>query len=251
MTTKKPPTESADTLSNTRIWDELWKTDPKHTKAFTRPGGFRGTATKPIWMTYRMTEHFGPCGMGWGIGKPDFQTMQVGSETVVYCSVEVWYNDSGQRATLWGVGGDKVFGKYADDEAFKKAYTDAVSNAMKFIGVCADIHMGMFEDSKYVAQMREEFSVDSATPAQQPAPPSAPPAPAKPEMTDDQKALKKALDRIGKAIKAADTSALVDAIMAQTAKLPGETTLADIKERWQNGYDTLVKAAAARKAALA
>ena len=45
-----------------------------------------------------------------------------------------------------------------DDEAFKKAYTDAVNNALKFVGVGADIHMGQFEDSKYMKQVAEQFA---------------------------------------------------------------------------------------------
>ena len=45
----------------------------------------------------------------------------------------------------------------ADDEAFKKAFTDAIGNAFKFVGVAADVHMGLFEDSKYLAEVTAEF----------------------------------------------------------------------------------------------
>ena len=62
-----------------------------------------------------------------------------------------------------GVGGDKVVGKNkyglnSDDEAFKKAFTDAVTNALKLIGVGADVHMGLYDDNKYVNSMRDEFA---------------------------------------------------------------------------------------------
>ena len=50
---------------NTRLWDMLGRTDPAHTKSFTRGGGFKGTALKPMWSYRRMTEEFGPCGTGW------------------------------------------------------------------------------------------------------------------------------------------------------------------------------------------
>jgi hypothetical protein len=64
---------------------------------------------------------------------------------------------------VYGVGGDKVVGKnkhglFSDDEAFKKSYTDALSNAMKQIGAAADIHMGQHDDDKYVTAMRQEFA---------------------------------------------------------------------------------------------
>jgi hypothetical protein len=185
MTAKKEPKSTeASPPSNTRIWDELWNTDPKHTKPFTRPGGFKGTATKPIWMDYRMTEHFGPCGIGWGTEKPEYQVHQLGQDIGVFCTVALWYIENGVRGSVFGVGGDKVVnnGKM-DDEAFKKAFTDAVSNAMKFIGVCADIHMGMFEDSKYVAQMREEFADEKQAPTDRPPPQTLPP-PALPDVDE-------------------------------------------------------------------
>lgn len=146
---------------NLELWNKLGKTDPAHTKSFTRAGGFRGTAIKPMWSYHRMTEEFGPCGIGWGIGYPQFQVVAAGDETLVYCTASVWYRDADN--CVYGVGGDKVLSKTknglaTDDEAFKKAFTDAVTNALKLIGVGADVHMGMFDDSKYVNEMKAEFA---------------------------------------------------------------------------------------------
>jgi hypothetical protein len=150
---------------NLRHWDALGKTDPAHTKPFTRAGGFRGTAIKPIESVRRMTEHFGPCGMGWGMMKPEFQLVPIdgNGETLVFCTVCLWYDDGGQHCSVHGVGGDKVVargsaGLRTNDEAFKSAYTDALSNAMKHIGIGADVHMGRFDDSKYVEATRAEFA---------------------------------------------------------------------------------------------
>lgn len=147
-------------MSNTTLWDKLGKTDPKHTKQFSRAGGFKGTAVKPMFSYRRMTEEFGPCGSGWGINEPSFQVVSAGDEILVYCTVSIWHGDKAN--VVFGVGGDKVAGKnkngtFTDDEAFKKAFTDAVTNALKLIGVAADIHMGMFDDQKYVNTVRQEF----------------------------------------------------------------------------------------------
>lgn len=156
---------------NTALWDILGRTDPAHTKAFTRGGGFRGTAIKPMWSYRRMTEEFGPCGQGWGIEAPQFQVLQgAEDDKLVFCTVSVWYTRDGEKCHLIGVGGDKAVGKNkfglaSDDEAFKKSFTDAITNALKLIGVGADVHMGMFDDNKYVNTMREEFS---DAPAQKP-----------------------------------------------------------------------------------
>lgn len=147
---------------NTELWDRLGKTDPKHTKSFTRGGGFKGTAIKPMWSYRRMTEEFGPCGTGWGVGEPVFQVVPgADGEVLVYCTASVWYARNG-TCSVYGVGGDKVVNKFSsglksDDEAFKKAFTDAVTNALKLIGVGADVHMGLFDDNKYVNSMRDEF----------------------------------------------------------------------------------------------
>lgn len=148
---------------NLRIWNTLGKTDPAHTKGFSRAGGFKGTAIKPIWITQRLTEQFGPCGVGWGFERPDFQVIpNEFGDIPVYCTVTAWYMDGGKQHFIYGVGGDKVVtqrqsGIFTDDEAFKKAFTDALGNAFKFVGVGADVHMGLFDDSKYVAEVREEF----------------------------------------------------------------------------------------------
>jgi hypothetical protein len=151
-------------VTNMRIWDALSKTDPSQTKPFSRAGGFKGTAIKPIWIIKRLTEQFGPCGVGWGIGaRPHFEMVhsQTG-EVLVYCTVACWHGNPDNE--LYGVGGDKAVSLrssgtlFHDDEAFKKAFTDAVNNAFKFVGVAADIHMGMFDDSKYVAEATEEWA---------------------------------------------------------------------------------------------
>lgn len=148
---------------NLALWNKLGRTDPAHTKAFKRAGGFGGTAIKPIYTEQKMTEEFGPCGIGWGFSEPRFETV-VASEgqIAVYCWLSLWYVLDGKRSDpVFGVGGDMVVVKQSnglrtDDEAFKKAFTDAIGNAMKHVGMSADVHMGLFDDSKYVQEMREE-----------------------------------------------------------------------------------------------
>jgi hypothetical protein len=161
MNAQKKIEASKKEPDNLRIWSALSKSDPSQTKQFSRAGGFKGTALKPIWIVKRLTEQFGPCGEGWGIGEPSFQVVPAGDEMMVYCTVSCWHGSP--ENTIFGVGGDKVVtkrqsGHFCDDEAFKKAFTDAVGNAFKFIGVGADIHMGLFEDSKYLAEVTKEFA---------------------------------------------------------------------------------------------
>ena len=153
-------------MSNTELWDKLGRTDPNHTKRFSRAGGFKGTATKPIWVYRRLTEQFGAVGQGWGHFHPEFQVVPgAEGEVLVYCTVECWHGT--RDNSFFGVGGDKAVAKnknglFSDDEAFKKAFTDAVMNAFKSLGVAADVHMGLFDDDKYVAEVGREFAAANA-----------------------------------------------------------------------------------------
>jgi hypothetical protein len=158
----------------TELWDRLGKTDPAHTKSFQRAGGFKGTAIKPMWSYRRMTEEYGPCGIGWGVGEPTFKIIEAGDEILVYCIASVWHGS--KENVVYGVGGDKAVAKFSsgiktDDEALKKAFTDGVTNALKLIGVGADVHMGLFEDNKYVSEMKAEYSRQSVPDGFDPADP--------------------------------------------------------------------------------
>jgi hypothetical protein len=139
---------------NLRHWEALCHTDKAATKPFDR-GRFKGTATNPIWREWLLTEHFGPCGIGWGMNPPEFTLVPAGDELVVFCTVALWYSDEGEKAGyVYGVGGDKVIrveknGPFISDEAYKAAFTDALGNAMKHIGVGADIMSGEFDADKY------------------------------------------------------------------------------------------------------
>jgi hypothetical protein len=194
---------------NLTLWNQLGKTDPDQTKAFQRGGGFKGTAVKPIYTEQKMTEVFGPCGIGWGFTEPQFQVVPGDNkEVLVYCWLSLWILRDGKKSELIpGVGGDKVVShvkaneKYQrperwenDDEAFKKAFTDAIGNAMKHLGMSADVHMGLFDDSKYVATRRQEEAAEDQDRAAAPSKPKAVPASATP---DQLKAAKSLIVEIG------------------------------------------------------
>lgn len=162
------------TASNMELWDKLRRVDPVHSKQFQRAGGFRGTAVKPSEQERLMTETFGPIGFGWGMTKPEYKEVPAGSEMLVYCTVGVWYRWNGERSDIfWGEGGDKIVvvrksgDVSADDEARKKSLTDAIGNALKRIGMAADIHLGLWDDSKY-REENEKFFVAKSNPGLQP-----------------------------------------------------------------------------------
>jgi hypothetical protein len=152
---------------NLTLWERLSKTDPKHTKQFTRAGGFKGTAIKPMWAIRRATEEFGPIGNGWGFEEDEHLTIPcVDGQTLVYVRARVWYAQHGEAywtGPQWG--GDFVVKSVKgelrpDDEAFKKALTDAVMKCLAYIGIGADVHMGQFDDQKYIAEVQQHFQQD-------------------------------------------------------------------------------------------
>lgn len=157
---------------NMRIWDRVSKTDPSHTKPFSRSGGFKGTAIKPMYSFMKATEYFGPIGLGWGWDL--LETRWEGN--AVFCLVSVWYVDpetGGEKnyrrtrvGPQWGgteagrqyTKDDGTPGKFqVDDEAPKKSVTDAVTKCLSYLGFGADVHLGQFDDAKYVAELKEEI----------------------------------------------------------------------------------------------
>lgn len=144
-------------MSNDKIWKDLSSTDPKYTKQFKRSGGFSGTAINPTWQLKRLTELFGPCGIGWYYEIAATHTHEVeGGQVAVYRDVNLYIKVDGEWSKpIHGCGGDFVVNKFstglkADDEAYKKSETDALGNAMKKLGLSADVHLGLFDDNKYV-----------------------------------------------------------------------------------------------------
>jgi hypothetical protein len=152
---------------NLKTWNDLARTDPTYTKGFKRAGGFQGTDINPVWRWKRMTEVYGPAGIGWGTQDENVTYQPAGDgQVLVYVTLKLWYMDpetSDKCVTPLGVGGDFVakttkYGLGCDDEAVKKATTDAIGNAMKFLGMGADIFLGQFDDSKYQQEVKSEYA---------------------------------------------------------------------------------------------
>lgn len=129
-------------------------------------GRLRGmTDIKPAWRIQAMTEVYGLCGIGWKYEVVK-QWTEPGSEGQVFAFVDVLLyvkrsmtTQDGVTANGWsepipGTGGSMLVAKekeglYSNDEAFKMATTDALSSAMKMIGMGADVYAGQWSGSKY------------------------------------------------------------------------------------------------------
>lgn len=160
-------------MNNSALWAAVEKTDPKYTKGFSRGGGFKGTATNATYLARKATEQFGPCGTGWGInvlseevftGAPHIVDGQVVANDMIHkVHARLWYVIDGKRGEVEQFGQTQMVGKnkngfYTDEEAPKKSLTDAMSKCLSLLGFSADIHLGLYDDNKYVATLREEFA---------------------------------------------------------------------------------------------
>ncbi len=141
-------------MTNMRIWDAVSKTDPKHTKDVNQRGGF--TAVNANSQIMAATEQFGPVGQGWGYdaGAPIFTP-----DNLIIVPVTLWHTD---RANTFGpeygcaeLASDK--GR-RDSDAPKKATTDAITKLLSRLGFNADVFLGLYDDQKYVEEMRREFA---------------------------------------------------------------------------------------------
>ncbi len=143
---------------NLAIWNNL-KSPPKEALTEIKGGRLSGfTDISPMWRYKAMTEQFGMCGVGW-----KYEVVRVfsepGSDEQVFAFAEIKLYiraaDSTSNAHGWsepipGIGGSMLIAKekagpHSSDEAYKMAITDALSVAMKMIGVGADVYMGMMD----------------------------------------------------------------------------------------------------------
>jgi len=110
----------------------------------------------PQWRMQRLTEEFGPCGVGWKYTIDKLWT-EPGTDGVVFAFALIsLYTLAGDEWAdpIPGIGGHKLVedetkGLHNNDEAFKMAVTDALSVAMKALGVAAEVYLGNFDGSKY------------------------------------------------------------------------------------------------------
>lgn len=160
-------------MDNTALWQAVEKTDPAFTKQFSRGGGFKGTATNATYLARKATEQFGPCGTGWGVQVIDEEIIEgaplllegvvVAHERVHKVRARLWYVRDGVRGEVEQFGQTQMVGKnkngfYTDEEAPKKSLTDAMSKCLSLLGFSADIHLGLYDDNKYVASLQAEFA---------------------------------------------------------------------------------------------
>ena len=133
-------------MDNLELYKKL-KEVPAEAKKSIGAGRLKGfTDINPMWRIKRMTEVFGPCGIGWWYVIKDKRLEGEGSEVRAFVDIDLYYKwGDTVSQPIPGTGGSSFLtqersGNYTSDECYKMALTDAMSVAMKSIGVGADVY---------------------------------------------------------------------------------------------------------------
>ena len=138
------------------IWNQL-KQPPATALKTIGAGRLKGKSDiNPQWRYQAMTSTFGVCGIGWKYEIVRLWTEPAPIEQVMcFSEVKLYVKGAdGWSDPIPGIGGSMLVvkesgGLHVSDEGHKMATTDALSVAMKMLGVGADIYMGLWDGSKY------------------------------------------------------------------------------------------------------
>lgn len=157
------------------------KIDERYTKASHVPdrvlkpigaGRLKGKSDiNPQWKISLMTEIYGMCGIGWKFEVTEKTTVPINTgEVMLFMTVAVYIkNGESWSEPVYGMGGDFIVkkernGLYSNDEAYKMCLTDALGNALKYIGVAADVYEQL-NDTKYSERPSAIAEEEKTTPA--------------------------------------------------------------------------------------
>lgn len=142
-------------MGNLDLYDKV-RSVPKEAQKPIIGGRLKGmTDINPMWRIKTLTERFGVCGFGW---KPEIVEKfidKTDGEWIATVVINLYVKMNGEWSEpIPGIGGSKIIavegkGPYVDDEAYKKAYTDALSVACKALGIGADVYWSRGTESKY------------------------------------------------------------------------------------------------------
>ena len=132
---------------NLRIYD-AGKYVPKDALKPITAGRLKGMSNiNPMWRIRKLTELFGPAGIGWyteELGREVYPGAN--GEAVAALKINLYIKDGGEWSKpIFGEGGALLIaseksGLHTNDEAWKCAYTDALSVACKALGIAAEVY---------------------------------------------------------------------------------------------------------------
>ncbi len=104
------------------------------------------TDINPVWRIKKLTELFGPCGIGWYYKSVKEWLETYENSIAAFVKIELYIKVNNEWSMpIQGTGGSMFVelekaGPYVSDECYKMATTDAISVACKQLGIGADVY---------------------------------------------------------------------------------------------------------------
>lgn len=145
-------------MENLEIYNKVREV-PKNAQKEIKAGRLKGmTDINPQWRIEKLTEVFGPVGIGWFAKEIKREFVDgANEEKMCFVDIELFVRVDGEWSKpIYGTGGSTFVAKeknglYTSDEVVKMAYTDAISVACKQLGFGANVYWNK-SDSKYQQQ---------------------------------------------------------------------------------------------------
>lgn len=160
-------------MNNLAIYEQA-RAVPAEAKKSIAAGRLKGmTDINPMWRIKKLTELFGPCGVGWWYEITDkhLAADDLTKQVAAFVDIMLYYVDpeSGHSSHgIPGTGGASFVaqernGPYMSDECYKMALTDAISVAAKALGIGADVYWEK-DRSKYSEAPEQPEPVQKKSP---------------------------------------------------------------------------------------
>lgn len=148
-------------MDNLHIYNAAREVPPEAQKQFNN-GRFSGTDINPMWRIKKLTELFGPCGIGWYYEVLSERSERLTDDTLIaVVDLNLYIKHDGEWSKpIFGTGGNQLISKTksgisTSDEGYKMALTDALSVACKALGIGADVYFQK-DKTKYTAPVGEK-----------------------------------------------------------------------------------------------
>lgn len=148
---------------------EAGRAVPTEAKKPFNNGSFSGTDINPMWRIKKLTELFGPAGIGWYYEVLSERCEAHGDTVMAIVDLNLYIKVDGEWSKpIYGTGGNKLLstgksGVRTSDEGYKMALTDALSVACKALGIGADVYFER-DTTKYSAYQTPQVPAAPAAP---------------------------------------------------------------------------------------
>lgn len=153
---------------NLKLWNSVKTVDPKFVKDVNV--GFKFSSVNAQWLKEIATKTWGPCGTGWGYDYEITRDDYSNGETVLTAHMDLWYiGEDGEAKHVRHCGVCKAatipkggVGLRVDEEATKKAVTNALSKTLSNLGFAADLWYDLYSQPGYKESAAATFEAERA-----------------------------------------------------------------------------------------